>query len=119
MALTTGERIKILRKEQKLTQRELAARMGYTDHTTITRIEAGKVDLPQSRIAQFAKVLGVTPGHLLGWEAEPEDLGAVAAQVLADPGLLKLVQNYMALSDADQYALRLMAESLAAKIKKD
>lgn len=102
-----------------MTQRDLAARMGYTDHTTITRIEAGKTDPPQSRVAQFAEVLGVTPGHLMGWDAEPEDLGAVAAQVLADPGLLSLVQNYMAVSEADQYAMRLMGESLAAKNKKD
>ena len=116
---TIGARIKARRQELKMTQRDLAARMGYTDHTTITRIESGKTDPPQSRVAQFAKVLGVTPGHLMGWDAEPEDLGALAALVLADPGLLKLVQNYRALSDADRYALQLMAESLAAKIKKD
>jgi transcriptional regulator with XRE-family HTH domain len=102
-----------------MSQRELASRMGYTDHTTITRIEAGKVDPPQSRIAQFAKALGTTPGHLMGWDAEPEDLGAVAAQVLADPNLLQLVQTYRTLSDADRYALRLMADSLALKTKKD
>jgi hypothetical protein len=55
----------------------------------------------------------------MGWEAEPEDLGAMAARVLADPDLLQLVQNYQRMNDADQYALRLMAESLAAKNKKD
>lgn len=119
MTITIGKRIKARRQELKMTQRELAARMGYTDHTTITRIEAGKVDPPQSRIVAFAEALGTTPGHLMGWDAEPEDIGAMAAEVLMDPGLLQLVQNYRALSDADQYALRLMAESLAAKTKKD
>lgn len=69
---TIGARIKARRQELKMTQRYLAARMGYKDHTTITRTEAGKVDLPQSRIAQFAEVLGVTPGYLLGWD-EPTD----------------------------------------------
>lgn len=119
MSITIGSRIKARRQELRISQRELASRMGYTDHTTITRIEAGKVDPPQSRIAQFAKALGTTPGHLLGWDAEPEDLGAVAAQVLADPNLLQLVQTYQTLSDADRYALRLMADSLALKTKKD
>lgn len=119
MNIKIGERIKARRQELSLSQRELASRMGYTDHTTITRIEAGKVDPPQSRIAQFAKALNTTPGHLMGWEAEPEDLGAMAAMVLQDPDLTRLVHNYMTLSEADQYALRLMAESLAAKIKKD
>jgi transcriptional regulator with XRE-family HTH domain len=64
--MTIGERIKARRKELKLSQREMAARLGYTDHTTLTRIEAGKVDLPQSRIMKIAEVLGVTPGYLLG-----------------------------------------------------
>ena len=80
---TIGARIKARRQELKMTQRDLAARMGYTDHTTITRIESGKTDPPQSRVAQFAKVLDVTPGHLMGWDKEPEDLADVAAQVLA------------------------------------
>ena len=119
MTITIGKRIKARRQELKMSQRELASRMGYTDHTTITRIEAGKVDPPQSRIAAFAKALGTTPAHLMGWDAEPEDLGAVAAQVLADPNLLQLVQTYQTLSDADRYALRLMADSLARKTKKD
>lgn len=114
-----GEKIKVRRKELQLSQRDLAERMGYSNHSTIARIEAGTVDLPQSRIIQFAEALGVTPGHLMGWNAEPEDLGSLAAQVLADPGLLKLVQNYLAMPESDQYALKLMAESLVAKTKKD
>ena len=114
-----GERIKTRRKALHLSQRDLAEIMGYSNHSTITRIEAGKVDLPQSRIMQFAEALGVTPAHLMGLDAEPEDLGAIAAQVLADPGLLRLVQNYLAMPESDQYALKLMAESLAAKNKKD
>lgn len=114
-----GTRIKARRQELHMSQRDLADRMGYSNHSTIARIEAGKVDLPQSRIVQFADALGVTPGHLMGWDAEPEDLGAIAAQVLGDPGLLRLVQNYLAMPESDQYALKLMAESLAAKNKKD
>ena len=113
-----GERIKARRKELEMSQRDLAEKMGYSNHSTITRIEAGKVDLPQSRIAQFAEALGVTPGHLMGWDAEPEDLGSLAAQVLSDPDLLQLVQNYLSMNEVDQYTMRLMALSLAEK-KKD
>lgn len=114
-----GTRIKARRKELQLSQRELAEKMGYQNHSTITRIEAGKVDLPQSRISQFAEVLDTTPAHLLGWDAEPEDLGAMAAQVLTDPGLLQLVQDYLSISEADQYTARLVVSSMAAKTKKD
>ena len=116
--VTIGERIKARRKELNMTQRELAAQMGYNDHTTITRIEAGKVDPPQSRVAQFAKVLRTTPSHLLDDGMEPEELGGLAAQVLANPDLFNLVQGYLNLSESDQYTVRLMVSSLAEK-KKD
>lgn len=119
MSITIGDRIKARRQELKITQRELAGRMGYKDHTTITRIEAGKVDPPQSRIAEFAKALGTTPGHLMGWDAEPEDLGALAAQILMDPAVLNMVQEYRTLGDADRFMVRTLVSSLAAKNKKD
>ena len=113
------ENIKTCRKAVKMTQEELARRTGYTDRSSIARIEKGEIDLPQSKIKQFADALGTTPGHLMGWDAEPEDLGGLAAQVLLDPDIMKLVQNYLSMSEADQYAMRLMGESLAAKKKKD
>ena len=113
------ENIKTYRKAAKLTQEELARMTGYTDRSSIARIEKGEIDLPQSKIKQFAAALGTTPGHLMGWDAEPEDLGNIAATVLTDPTLLRLVQNYISLGEADQYALSLMGESLAMKNKKN
>lgn len=120
MNTIVGKKIKAIREEMGISQRELAARMGYSNHSTIARIEAGKVDLPQSRVAQFAEALGTTPGHLMGWDApKPATAqGALAAQVLKDPDLLSMVQKYMGLSEVDQYAVRLMVASLADK-KKD
>lgn len=120
MNTIVGKKIKAIREELRLSQRELATRMGYSNHSTIARIEAGKVDLPQSRVAQFAEALGTTPGHLMGWDTpEPaKEQGALAAQVLKDPDLLSMVQKYMSLSEVDQYAVRLMVTSLADK-KKD
>lgn len=113
--MTIGARIKARRQELKMSQREMASRLGYTDHTTLTRIEAGKVDLPQSRIVKIAEVLGVTPGYIMGWEQEPEDLGALAATVLKDPAALRLVQNFMELSPADRQTVSALVDSLAKK----
>lgn len=109
------ENIRTLRMEKRMTQDELARRAGYTDRSSIAKIERGVVDLPQSKIKQFAEIFGVTPSHLMGWDKTPEDAGALAAMVLRDPDLLKLVQNYLSLSEKDQYTMRLMGESLAAK----
>lgn len=113
------ENIKSYRKKAGMTQLDLASRAGYTDRSSIAKIEKGLVDLTQSKIKQFADIFGVTPSELMGWDDEPEDLGAIAAQVLMDSDLLKLVQNYMSMNEADQYAIRLMAESLASKNKTD
>lgn len=113
--MTIGGRIKARRNEMGLSQRELAARLGYNDHTTLTRIEAGKVELSQSKVVKFAKVLGVTPGYLMGWEQSPEEAGALAAEVLKDSNLFKLVNNYRELSAADRATVEALVASLANK----
>lgn len=60
--------IRRLRKELKMSQDELAKLTGYGDRSSIAKIEKGIVDMPQSKIIQFAKVLGVTPGELMGMD---------------------------------------------------
>ena len=67
-----GEKIKQRRKELKCSQRDLAERMGY-NHSTVTRIETGKIDIPQSRILQFAEVLGVSVAYLMGWDDDKKE----------------------------------------------
>ena len=62
------ENIKKLRKENNWTQEELAKKLGYTDRSTIAKIEAGKVDLAQSKIMEFANVFGIDAGDLMGWD---------------------------------------------------
>lgn len=61
-----GKRIRSLREFNKLSQTELAIKVGYKDKTSIAKIEAGKIDLPQSKIFAFAKNLGTTPSYILG-----------------------------------------------------
>lgn len=68
--MTIGERIKLKREERDWTQRDLAAKMKYSNHSTVGKIERGKVDIPQSRIVQFAEVLGTSVAYLMGWEEE-------------------------------------------------
>ena len=67
---TIGNNISRIRKEMGLTQEELAKMMGYKSKSTINKIELGINDIPQSKIVQFASVLGTTPAELMGWEAE-------------------------------------------------
>ena len=64
--METHENIKILREKRGLSQEELALRVGYKDRSSIAKIEAGLVDLSQSKIAAFASALSVTPAQLMG-----------------------------------------------------
>lgn len=116
--ITVGKNIAEARKRLEMTQEELAEKVGYRSRSAINKIESGARDLPQKKIAAFAEALGVTPGHLMGWDAKPDDLGALAARVLKDPNTLRMVQDYMSLEESDQYTVRLLVASLAAK-KKD
>lgn len=61
-------RIKQRREELNLSQDDLAKRMGYRSRSTIAKIESGKNDIPQSKIAAFAKALETTPAYLMGLE---------------------------------------------------
>jgi len=58
--------IKKFRKLNSWSQEELALKIGYTDRSIIAKIENGKIDLPQSKIQQFAKVFGVPANVLMG-----------------------------------------------------
>ena len=116
--VNVGQNIAIARKQAGMTQEELAERVGYKTKSAINKIELGVRDLPQKKIASFAQALGVTPGHLMGWDAPASEQGALAANILKDPNTLSMVRDYLSLSEADQYTVRLMVASLAEK-KKD
>lgn len=64
--METHENIKKYRKLRGFSQAELAEATGYSDRSSIAKIEAGSVDLPQSKISAFAKALGVSPAQLMG-----------------------------------------------------
>ncbi len=61
-----GKRIRVLRLAQKMTQDELAQKVGYTSRSSINKIEAGLVDIPQSKIEAIATALETTPAYILG-----------------------------------------------------
>ena len=71
--MTMYDRIKSLRLSLKLSQSDLAMKMGYKDGSMITKIESGKVDISQKKIVAFAKALNTTPAYLMGWTDNPSE----------------------------------------------
>ena len=62
-------RIRQRREQLGLSQAELAARMGYRSKSSITKLEKGINDLPQSKVEELAQALETTPAALLGLDA--------------------------------------------------
>jgi transcriptional regulator with XRE-family HTH domain len=112
---SVGQRIKERRAALGMSQRDLAAALGYSHHSTVARIETGQVDLSQSRLVQFAETLHTTPAWLMGWEKEPEDLADLAASILQNPELLARIEKILSLSAADQRAVWALVDALATK----
>lgn len=46
--------------------------ISYKDKTAIAKVEAGKVDLPQSKISTFVKALNTTTSYLFSDEIDKE-----------------------------------------------
>ena len=86
------------RKELGLTQTELAEKLGYADKSMIAKIEAGSIDINQSKIIAFAEALQTTPSRLFGWDTTPSyHIGTALARV---------AKKYQQLTDEE----RLLAE---------
>lgn len=72
---TIGERIRTRRLELNMTQKELADRVGYSNKSTIGKIENGNNDITQSKVVEFSKALDTTVAYLMGWEENNELMG--------------------------------------------
>ena len=71
--MTIGERIKKLREIRGMTQEDLARAAGYTDRTSISKIESGKADPKQRSLVRLAAALNVRPSDLLATDNVTEE----------------------------------------------
>lgn len=116
--MAIGEKIKARRNELQWSQRELSDRMGYSNHSTITRIEAGKVDVPQSKIVKFAEVLGVSVAYLMGWdekiEKDPVGMAERHFEMLIDEDVAEIFEEFKSLDDTKKKLVKDLIHSLAS-----
>ncbi len=82
-----GKRIKARRESLGMTQDELALKMGYTSRSTIAKIESGKNDIPQAKIAAFADALSTTTSYLMD---TGNDVFALAQNIMPLPKMKKI-----------------------------
>lgn len=65
------DRLKELRKNKKITQKELGVMLGFAGHTAINYYENGKAVPPSSIIQQLAEALNTSTDYLLGITDNP------------------------------------------------
>jgi transcriptional regulator with XRE-family HTH domain len=111
-----GEKIKARRMELGMSMRDLAEKLGYQNHSTISRIEAGAVDLPQSKISQFAEVLQTSPAYLMGWiskeeNAKNDQLAKLIVRMRKDADFLETVS---ALAELNEKQYKTIKDLVAA-----
>lgn len=67
-----AQRIKKLRKQNNLTQEELASKLGL-QKSAIAKYENGRVEnMKRSIIQEMSRIFNVSPIYLLGWEEQEE-----------------------------------------------
>lgn len=85
--------IKTRRKALGLSQQEVAKHVGVSDGT-ISRWESGFIEnMGRGHIVKLAKVLGVSPSAILGWENdedEHQDLIMIRERMRRQPGMRTL-----------------------------
>lgn len=69
--MTTGQKIRLIRKKLGMTQLELAQKIGYKSKTSITHIEQDR-DKSLDIIQNIAKALNTSAPYLAGWTLDPE-----------------------------------------------
>ena len=109
-----GERIRLKRNEKGWSQRDLAEKMGYSNHSTIGKIETGKVDLPQSKVVQFANVLGVSVAYLMGWEEtqkKNDALTDIVVRMRSDSEFLSIIEGLNQLDEVQLASVKQVVEA--------
>lgn len=109
--MAIGDRIKEKRMERGWSQRDLAARMGYSNHSTLARIETGDVDVSQTRIVQFAEVLGCSIAYLMEWEEVQKNndiLSDIVVRLRTDGEFYEVVKQIYEIEPEKLTSLRLL-----------
>lgn len=98
-----GERIRNRRLELKMSQDELAQKLGYKSRSSINKIENAASGLPQPKIMAIAAALQTTPAYIMGWEETQKKADTISDVVLkmkTNPEFLSLVEKLVVLDSS-------------------
>ena len=104
--MTTGERLKLRRKEIGFSAAKFADQLGVSP-ATIYRYEKGDIEkVPVDSLAELAKILQTTPAYLMGWESQADqaEINDLLAQIQASEEkeqsrIAEMIQDFKKLND--------------------
>ena len=103
-----GENLRKLRIAKGITQDELAKKLGYTNRSSINKIEVGGRDMPRSKIELAAKILGVSPLEL--FKNSPIDDEVI--DTIVDDQLTIITEKYEQLNESNRMRLSAYIQAL-------
>ena len=114
--------IKLYRLKNNWTQDELAQRVGYSDKSMISRVEAGKIGLNGEQIKKFAEIFGIPAGDLMGDDGLEDRIPVVGRVAAGDP--IDAIQDIIdyepmnpdMLNRGDYFGLRVKGDSMNPRI---
>lgn len=123
-----GERIKALRKQKKISQKDLAAKLGITSNT-LYRYEHGDISISLEMLANIAEALDMSFLELVGDTKEnrqaieslaalKEDVEALLDYNLPDEVKLPLLRSFAQLNDDGRNKVIEYVEDITPKYKK-
>ena len=96
----TLRRISKRREDLRISQRELAEKLGYKTRTYVSRVELGSLPLAKERLPKWADALKTSVAYLLH---EQED--ATSVTVSSDPLLDMLISNFDQMTEPERKIL--------------
>lgn len=88
-----GKRFKDLRVAKGWSQATCARKLGYSNKTSISKIELGVQGIRRSQIEHVCEVLETTPAFLMGWTDSPDET------MPTTPNKQALIDKVLTLSD--------------------
>lgn len=93
-----GQRVRECREQIGLTQEQLASKAGYKHKTSISKIERGINDIPQSAISALADALNTTVEHLMGWD--DSNKADISLKIVPQKPVMKAISELDSLTNA-------------------
>ena len=124
--MTIGERVKEVRKENKLSQEEFAHKLGFDTRGAIANLELGRTEAPDKLLSLISNIFGIREEWLrtgegemhLGEDARSEKIEDFINGVVRDDDdtfKKRFLEMLAGLDPADWELLERMAEKLTQK----